>query len=130
MKKIFITLVAVATIIFLSCTWFRSTKKESSNPLVGQWKVDSIHFSGKDTSFFITKAITNDSAIVDVSFTKDSLLTRSVDRVDTVGYSFDQKLNKLTIKDSLNQTLAFEKVNDSLVSLTTKDSAVVFLQKK
>jgi hypothetical protein len=129
--KIFVALIATATIIFLSCNWFRSKKKEVSNPLVGEWKLDSIK-TGNDTSavHFLIAAVMKDSSGVDISFTKDSIFTHSKDAVDTVGYSFDEKANQLSIKDSINQSFAFAKLNDSLITLTSKDSAVFFLQKK
>jgi hypothetical protein len=129
--KIFVALIATATIIFLSCNWFRSKKKEVSNPLVGEWKLDSIK-AGKDTSVvhFLVAAAMQDSGGVNISFTKDSIFTNSKDAIDTVGYSFDEKANQLNIKDSTNQSFAYNKVNDSLIALTTKDSAVLFLQKK
>ena len=47
--KIFVAAIATATIIFFSCNWFRSKKKDVSNPLVGEWKLDSIK-GGKDSS--------------------------------------------------------------------------------
>lgn len=129
--KIFVALIATATIIFLSCNWFRSKKKDVSNPLVGEWMLDSIK-AGKDTSianFLVTVAM-KDSAGVDISFTKDSIFTHSKDAVDTVEYSFDEKANQLNIKDSANQSFAYNKLNDSLITLTTKDSAVLFLLKR
>jgi hypothetical protein len=127
--KIFVALIATATIIFLSCNWFRSKKKEASNPLVGEWKLDSVRLA-KDsnfTAFLFAGIIKPDS--VEVSFTKDTVLTRTKDHVDTVGYFFDVKTNQLTIKDS-SQIFAFAKMNDSLILLTSKDSTVLFLQKK
>jgi hypothetical protein len=129
--KIFVALIATATIIFLSCNWFRSKKKGVSNPLVGEWKLDSIK-AGKDTSIansFIAVALT-DSSGIDISFTKDSIFTHLKDAVDTVAYSFDEKENVMSIKDSSHQSFTFSKLNDSLIALTAKDSAVFFLQKK
>jgi hypothetical protein len=129
--KIFVALIATATIIFLSCNWFRSNKKDVSNPLVGEWKLDSIR-TGNHTNVmhFLIIAAIEDSAGVDISFTKDSIFTHSKDAVDTIGYSFDEKTNQLNIKDSANQSFVYNKMNDSLISLTTKDSAVFFLLKK
>jgi len=131
--KILVAFIATATIIFLSCNWFRSKKKEVSNPLVGEWKLDSIG-AGKDTSvvhFLVAAAIAmRDSTRVNFSFTKDSIFAHSKDAVDIVGYSFDEKANQLSIKDPSNQIFRFAKLNDSLISLTTQDSAIFFLQKK
>lgn len=129
--KILVAFIATATIIFLSCNWFRSKKKEISNPLVGEWKLDSTKV-GKDTNFtqvFIGVAMKDPN--LSFSFTKDSIFTHSKDTIKTVGYSFDDKEKQLSIKDSSSQTLSIAKLNDSVITLSTNDSTVVlFLQKK
>jgi hypothetical protein len=129
--KIFVAFVATVTIIFLSCNWFRFGKKETSNPLIGEWKLDSVK-AGKDTTaiYFLIASAMKDSNGVSISFTKDSIFTHSNDAANTTAYSFDEKLNQLNIKDSTNQSFAFAKFNDSLIALTANDSAVLFLQKK
>lgn len=129
--RIMVAFMAIATLIFLSCNWFRTKKKESSNPLVGEWKLDSIK-AGKDSNavqIFIAAAMKDPD--LSFLFTKDSIFTHSRDTIKTVGYSFDEKEKQLDIKDSSNQTLSFTKVNDSIITLSTSDSAIVFfLQKK
>jgi hypothetical protein len=127
--KILVAFIATATFIFLSCNWFRS-KKEISNPLVGDWQVDSF-YSGKDTSIaaFLMVAAMSDTGGVKVSFTNDSVFTKTKSAIDTVAYTFDVHTKLLNIKDSVNQPLVFTKLNDSLITLTTKDSAILFLQK-
>lgn len=128
--KILVAFMATATIIFISCTWFGSKKKDSSNPLVGEWKLDSV--TGKDSSavsLFAMPAL-NDSNEVKISFTKDSVFTQTGNGIDVVGYSFDQEKNLLTFKDSTNQTLAFSKLSDSTISFTNANSSVVIMQKK
>lgn len=130
--KILVAFIATATIVILSCNWFQSKKKQSSNPLVGEWKLDSIKI-GKDSSlaYFILAAAAQDSGDVQVSITKDTIFTRSQNNVvDTITYSFDEKTSQVLTKDSSLQTMILAKINDSLVSLTTKDSAVVFLKKR
>jgi hypothetical protein len=129
--KIFVALVATATIVFISCNWFRSKKKEVFNPLVGEWKLDSIK-TGKDTNLVhsLINAAIQDSGKVNLSFTKDSVFSHSIYSTDKVEYSFDKKANQLKIKDSVDQNFAYNKVNDSLITLTAKDSAILFLRKK
>lgn len=127
--KILVAFVATAVFLFLSCNWFRSGKKNVSNPLIGEWKLDSVTFSKDSSPGYFLIAATHDSVGTNVSFTKDTVFTRSKDHIDTVGYFFDAKTNQLTMEDS-SQTFTFVKVNDSLISLTTKDSTVLFLQKK
>jgi hypothetical protein len=129
--KIFVAFFATVTIIFLSCNWFRSRKREVSNPLVGEWKLDSVGIK-TDTSrgniLFI--AAVQDSNGVNISFTEDSLFVNSKDGIDTTAYSFDLNTNQLTMGDSKPVTMSFSKLNDSVVSLTTKDSATLYLLKK
>jgi hypothetical protein len=127
--KIFAALAATAILISLSCNWFRSGKKPASNPLAGEWKLDSIQ-SGKDSSsLFYFVMIMTDSAGVNVMFTKDSVFTRSKDHVDSVAYSFNEKTHQLLINDS-SQVLTYARLNDSMISLATNDSTILFLQKK
>lgn len=129
--KITVALFATATFIILSCNWFRSKKKEVSNPLVGVWNIDSIK-QGKDTGVVhsLLIAAMKDTLHVNVTFTKDSLFTHCNDTFDTVCYLYDEKTNQLKIKDSSNESFAYNKINDSLITLTSKDSAILFLQKK
>lgn len=129
--RIIVALVATSTIIFLSCNWFRSRKTEVSNALVGDWKLDSVK-TGKDTSFvyFLISSAVQDAGGINFSFTKDSIYTHSANDIDTIAYSFDEKLSQLSIRDSSNEQLTFFKLNDSLVTLSTKDSTVFFLRRK
>ena len=128
--KIFFAFLAIAALIFFSCNWFRSKKDQAGNTLVGEWKLDSTRSVASDTSFFLTRAIIDDTSSVDLSFTKDTLLVRSSDRVDTTGYSFDAKTGQLTIEGAPDKALTFIKLNDSLISLASKDSMIFFLQRK
>lgn len=129
--KIFVALIATATIIFLSCNWFRSKKKEVSNPLVGEWKLDSLKV-GKDSNaaqVFIAAAMKDSNS--SFRFTKDTIFTHLKDTIKAVGYSFNEKEKQLSFKDSSDQALSFAKLNDSTISLFTNDSTIMFfLQKK
>jgi len=129
--KITAAVIATATIIFISCKWFRTKKKEPSNPLVGEWKLDSLSI-GKDTSpaNFLFVIAMQDTSDLNISFTKDSVFTQSGHGIDSVGYSFDSNKSQLTIKDWATQAFAYSKLNDSLISLTSKDSNTLFLLKK
>lgn len=129
--RIIVAFVATVTIIFLSCNWFSSKKKQASNTLTGEWKLDSVK-TGKDSSFvyYLIASSVKDSSGINLSFTKDSIYIRSKDDVDTIAYSFDEKRNQLNIEDSTGEHLSFAKLNDSLITLSTKDSTVFFLQRK
>lgn len=128
--RFFLAFAATASLIVLSCNWF-GPKKTEANPLVGEWKLDSVKI-GKDTSlayFFMAMAM-HDSGGIDVSFTKDTIFSRSKEDVDTTAYTFDEKNSQVVTKDSTDNIFSFARVNDSLVTLTGKDSAVLFLHKK
>ena len=129
--KALFALVAMATIISFSCNWFRS-KTDVHNPLIGQWRLDSVNVVKDDSiARFLFAAAVNDPAGVTVSFTNDSVFTTSKNGVEAVVYSFDRKTNQMNIEDSANQRFVYKKVNDSLVTLnSTSDSTVLFLVKK
>lgn len=129
--KIVVALVATAAIVLISCNWFRSKKKSVSNPLVGEWTLDSIK-AGRDTGvgYFLIAAAIKDSAGFDVSFSKDSIFAHSKNAFDTVGYSLDETASRLNIKDSAHQIFAYSKMNDSSITLRAKDSTIFFLHRK
>jgi len=137
MKTKFIAgFIAAATIItILSCNWFKSKseKKETANPLIGKWQLDSVKI-GKDSSlaYFLFQAEKKESSAgFHITFIKDTLLSSSDGELDTAFYSFDEKQKRLTVKDSIPYVYTFEKISDSLISLTaTKDSSVLYLKKE
>jgi len=93
--------------------------------------VDSIK-EGKDTGavHFLLDAVMKNAPHVNVIFTKDSVFTQCNEGYDTASYLYDKQANQLKINDSSKQSFAYNKINDSLITLTTTDSAVLFLQKK
>jgi len=130
MKIKFFVALATLIIIFLSCNWFRNDKNQMSNPLIGEWRLDSVQ-KGNDTlkASFLTAAVPKGSGDIHFSFTNNFIFAHSNGVVDTTEYSFDRKSNLLKVNDSANQTLTFVKINDSLITLVSKDSSVFFLQK-
>lgn len=131
-KSIAAFAVVIASFTIIACQWFASAKKEQPpSALIGRWHLDSLK-PGKDSSLvyaFIGMAM-NDSAGVDVEFRKDTILSFSGNTVDTTAYELDTDNKQIHFKDSLQETMLFTLVNDSLLSLTTKDSAVMLLKKR
>ncbi len=63
-------------------------------------------------------------------FAKDTLLFHLTNKeTEKLPYQFNAAKNELTIKDSINQVLAYSKVNDSTISLMDKDSTKLYLRK-
>lgn len=128
--KIYAALIAAASIALFSCDWF-SKKTKKSNPLIGNWKLDSIDV-GKDSSLvhaFVAIAIKEDSNAMELKFTQDSFLI-SGNKPDTAKYWFNEKSNQLVVKESTDELYSYHRINDSTVSLTAKDSSVLFLKKR
>lgn len=131
--KFLAVFIAAATIIFFSCNWFQSKKKETANPLIGYWQLDSVKV-GKDSSFvyfLLLAAQDQDSTVTRIRFEKDTIFTVSGNSIDTAFYSFDEKEKHLTVKDLIPYAYSVKKLSDSLISLTAfKDSSVLFLKKE
>jgi|GEM_PF-4576704 len=130
-KSIAAFAVAIATFSVISCQWFASSKKEQTTPsLIGRWHLDSLN-AGNDSSIvyaFIAMAM-KDSSQIEVEFRGDTVLTFSGNNIDTSLYQYDVTRQQLLIKDSLQETLHVSRQNDSTLSLTTKDNAVLFFKK-
>lgn len=131
-KSIAAFVVAIATISIFSCKWFASSKEEQTeSPLYGRWHLDSLE-AGNDSSIiyaFIGMAM-KDSAGIDVEFRKDTVLTFSGNSIDTSLYHYDTGKQQLLINDSTKETMTVSQLNDSLLSLKTKDSAILFFKKR
>lgn len=122
---------AAFLLILSSCTWFNSAEPPA-HPLTGKWKLDSVSV-GRDSNIvyaLLLASAMKDTSGIELTFTKDSLFTTDGRSTDTAYFNFDEKENKLLIKDSIPHPYVFHRVADSLVSLTTGDSTVLFLRRK
>jgi len=138
MKKYFLAafFVAATTITFVSCDLFTSNKpRHSDNPLIGKWKIDSLSF-GKDSNdlsiayLFLAMSM-EDSSTLHVEFENDSLkATENTQTIEKTGYSFDNATSKVYLKDSPRTTFLFSRINDSLISLSQKDSVTLYLRRE
>lgn len=126
-------ILAATFIVFISCDLFRSKKLNTSNPLIGKWQLDSIGI-GKDTSLaylFTIALIKNDTAGLIFRFANDTVFTNdSSGETDTAYYSWNEKTASMIMKDSTSQIFHYMSLNDSLISLSLKDSVALFLKRK
>ena len=130
MKHKFIAAAIAATaIVSASCDWFQSESNEIKNPLIGQWKIDSLTV-GKDTSgaFVLALLVAKDQAVLE--FKKDTIVTMNGNDSDTSFYKWYEKEMKVMPADTVEGAFQYARLNDSTVTLTSKDSTVLFLQKK
>ncbi len=137
-KKYFlVAFFAAATIITLvSCDLFTLHKPHhSDNPLIGKWTIDSLSF-GKDSNdlsiayLFLAMSM-QDSSSLHVEFENDSLTTtENTQTIEKTGYSFDNAASQVYFKDSSRTTFLFSRINDSLISLSQKDSVTLFLRRQ
>lgn len=134
MKKLFLAalIIAAASITFISCDWF-SGKTKNSPSLIGQWKVDSLYPSGKDSNslallLYAFAKKDKDSSIV--QFNADSTF-RELYSKDSVAKKYYIKDNQLFVQEDstyASYQLSFPK--DSIANLIAKDSLVIVLKKK
>ena len=121
--------IAATSIVLLSCSWFKTKKQENSNPLIGQWKLDSMTV-GKDTSgaFMVALLVSDEQTVLD--FRKDTFLTITGDDRDTSFYKWNEKEMQVIPTDTSQGNFQYARLNDTTVTLTSRDSTVFFLQKR
>lgn len=132
--KNYAVIVFAASITFISCEWFASKKVNEQNPLTGRWRIDSIS-TGKDTAndlgMLILDMALKDSSTNDYQFTKDSILTlKNGNEFEKTAYYFKPSTQEFVLKDSIEERFVVNRINNSLISLTGKDSTQIFLKKK
>jgi hypothetical protein len=134
MKKLFLaaSIIAAASITFVSCDWF-SSKNKSTPTLVGQWKVDSLYPSGKDSNslaLFLYALVKKDKDSSIVEFNADSTF-RELYSKDSVAKKYYVKDNQLFVQeDSTYSSYQLSFPEDSTANLISKDSLVIVLRKK
>jgi hypothetical protein len=122
---------ALTVIVILSCNWFNKKKHEPENPLVGNWRIDSLQ-AGKDSTEGLLLLLMAKDALASarVQFTSDSFFITTGDDVDTSAYQYDDKTQRVFVKDSTGDAFDYHRVNDSTITLTGKDSLVFVLTRK
>ena len=130
MKHKFATAILAATsIVMISCNWFKTKRHENSNPLIGQWRLDSMTV-GKDTSgaFLAALLVSGDQSVID--FKTDTIVTVTGSDRDTSFYKWNEKEMQVIPTDTTEGNFQYARLNDTTVTLTSRDSTVFFLQKR
>lgn len=127
MKIRIIAVFVTASFFLASCSLFKS----KPNTLVGNWRIDSLHIT-KDSNaigyLLLAMAKQEDSTKADIAFTKDSVLFFSNEANEKIAYHLNAA-NELILQDASNEHFRFQKLNDSLITLSSKDSTTLFLRK-
>jgi len=127
--KIFLIFILIAAAIYFAYRMF--SPLNDTSVLAGSWKLDSVK-TGADSNliyFMLLSSMKEDSTEVDFLFSHDSLFTFTGDQADTNTYSFDERKKEVTIKSDEKEVYTFNKINDSIISLTAKDSTALYLKK-
>ncbi|ANE49593.1 hypothetical protein [Flavisolibacter tropicus] len=126
MKKLTLAAISAAFIFLVSC----KQTTNSSNALIGQWKIDSIATPDSNLIGVMLLASTlYDTAVYDVSFTKDTITLHQKDSVTKSGYTFDSKNKQLLLKED-SSVLSYQPIDSSYIKLIAKDSTIIFLRKQ
>ncbi len=129
-KIIATVVVASAVITAMSCNWF-SSKPVVSKPfdMVGKWQIDTVYQTGKDsTKNWLALAFLDTSYAI--KFNVDSTFSL-VSKKNSATEKYYVAADTLFIKeDSLFVPHLLTKTNDSVVSITSKDSLVIGLKRQ
>jgi hypothetical protein len=118
----------VCVVTFASCS-FSTKNKKIVNPLIGQWKIDSVSSkNSNDLGALLLAMSLQDSAQYDIVFTPETLSVLQKDTIPKINYHFDDKKSELHILDN-STSYIFHHLTDCLVTLTAKDSTVLFLKR-
>ncbi len=72
-----------------------------------------------------------DISSLHVEFENDSLTTtENTQTIEKTGYSFDNATSKVHLKDLSRTTFLLSRINDSVISLSQKDSVTLFLRRQ
>lgn len=128
-SRIFLILILIAVAIYF--IYRKSSNGNDNSVLAGSWKLDSVK-TGADSNliyFMLLSSMKEDSTEVDFLFSGDSLFTFVGDDADTNTYSFNERKKEVTIQSDEKEVYVYNKINDSTISLTAKDSSSLFLKK-
>ena len=127
-KTVFAALTAASFTALVSCN--QSAKPMASNPLIGQWKIDSIASPDNNMIGVILLASTlNDSATFDMNITADSISLHQKDTVTKTGYTFNSNTNQLLLQEDPT-VLQYQPISPAYIKLTATDSTTMYLRKR
>ena len=109
-----------------------SKNQTAINPLLGEWKIDSIASKNNNDIGVLLMALSlqdKDSTISDLSFSSDSVLYIENDTLTKSAYTFNKE-DKIIILLKDSSMFYYNAVNDSLITITSNDSTTLLLKKK
>ena len=132
MQKKIIATIAVASVIIIgiSCKWFAS-KADNKQPfsIVGKWQVDTVFNSDKTSSIGSLFTAMLDSNYV-FKFNADSTVNVLSPKDSTNDYYYLQADTLFVKQDTTFAPYIISKANDSLISISSKDSLVITLKRQ
>lgn len=131
--RISLTLAFIAMLVS-SCHWFDSKPFMSSHPLIGTWRLDSLHAktdTGKASIGWFFLALAAKDSQLAIEFTPDSIYTKGNGiRTGQVAYLLNQTGNRFSFGDSVLHEYHYHKLNDSVMTIADKDSIAMHLRKQ
>jgi hypothetical protein len=129
----FAALLVAALVLFSSCQLFNGKQAAPVNPLLGNWKIDSISIGADSSSLgYLLLGMSVDEGLpYDFHFDKDSVTFYSKGDASTkTPYTYIDSTKQLVIKDQDLDTYVVTQLNDSTTGLQGRDSSIIFLKKR
>jgi hypothetical protein len=132
MKQTFIATIVVASSIItgISCKWFTS-KANNKAPfnIVGQWQVDTVINNGKSPTISALSPAIIDSSFK-LTFNADSTINVLSAKDSTHNYYYLQADTLFVKQDTAFVPYTLTKTNDSIITITSKDSLAIILKRQ
>lgn len=129
----FAALLVAALVLFSSCQLFSGKQAAPDNPLLGNWKIDSISIGADSSSLgYLLLGMSVDEGLpYDFHFEKDSVTFYSKGDAPTkTPYKYVDSTKQLIILDQDLDTYVVTQLNDSTTGLQGTDSSIIFLKKR
>lgn len=124
---------AAALVLLTSCQLFTGKQVTPVNPLLGNWKIDSIAIE-EDSSVlgYLLLGMSIDEGLpYDFQFDKDTVTFFSKGAAPAkTPYTYIDSTRQLIIQDKDRDTYVVRLLNDSTTGLQGNDSSVIFLKKR
>ena len=126
-------LLAATLILLSSCNLFTAKQASPENPLLGNWKIDSIGIEADSSviGYLLLGMSVDEGLPYDFHFDKDTVTfySKGADTTKTP-YSYIDSTKQLIIQDKDMDVYVVQQLNDSTTSLKGKDSSTIFLKKR
>lgn len=134
MKRNYLAALLAAVLVFCSsCRLFTDKQAGSTNPLLGNWKIDSIAVEADSSSLsYLLLGMSVDEGLpYDFHFDKDTVTfySKGPDTTKTP-YTYIDSTRQLIIQDPDLDTYVVQQLNDSTTGLQGKDSSIIFLKRR